>query len=75
MSGTHPAGDPGHGHSTAAWTGVGVILLATLFVCLGMILEQKWMWILGIVGILGGVAAWIGLSKAGHGAASHSDVY
>lgn len=67
MADAHNLGDPGHGHSTAAWTGTTVILVATLFVCLGMILSQAWLWILGVVGLAGGTLAWSMMNKAGFG--------
>ncbi len=68
----HGHGEPqghveSHGHSTAAWTGTGVILLSSLLVCLGMIFVWPWLWILGAVGVVAGVVAWIALNKAGHG--------
>lgn len=56
-----------HGNSTAAWTGVGILLLATAFICLGVILAMPLLWIPGIVLVLVGVVAWVALEKAGYG--------
>lgn len=61
-------GDPGHGHSPAAWTAVVIMLLAfalgTLFFWLDM---PVLVW--ASVGLLaiGGIVGWA-MSKAGYGA-------
>lgn len=56
-----------HGHSTAAWTGVGVMLLGATLICLGMVLAITVMWILGVLIFAGGAIAWIVMNKAGYG--------
>lgn len=56
-----------HGNSTAAWTGVGILLFATALICLGIIFAMRLLWISGIVLLLVGVVAWIALEKAGYG--------
>ncbi|WP_168581611.1 HGxxPAAW family protein [Gephyromycinifex aptenodytis] len=60
-----------HGNSTAAWTGVGIILLATLITCIGVILGSPTLWIPGAVLVVVGVVAWIVLDKAGYGENGH----
>ncbi|WP_226346142.1 HGxxPAAW family protein [Agilicoccus flavus] len=52
-----------HGHSPAAWTGVGILLVASALICLGMVLDVPLMWMVGIVGIVVGAAAWVVLAK------------
>lgn len=56
-----------HGSSPAAWTGVGIILLASALICLGIIVANPWLWGAGVAGIVIGVAAWVGLQRAGYG--------
>lgn len=56
-----------HGSSTAAWTGVGILLLATALICLGVVFAMRLLWIPGIVLVLVGVVAWVALEKAGYG--------
>lgn len=60
-----------HGNSVAAWTGVGILLLGTLLICLGLIFASQMMWIPGIVLLVVGALAWIVLEKAGYGEAGH----
>ncbi len=56
-----------HGQSTASWTGTGIILLGGLLISLGVVWVVSWMWIAGAVIAVIGVAAWIGMEKAGKG--------
>lgn len=56
-----------HGHTPAAWTGTLIILLGSLLVCVGIVLAMSFLWITGVVLIVAGVAAWIGMNKAGYG--------
>ncbi|GAB47874.1 HGxxPAAW family protein [Mobilicoccus pelagius] len=56
-----------HGNSPAAWTGVAIILVASALICLGIMFDKSLLWGGGILGIVLGVAAWVGLQKAGHG--------
>ena len=55
---THTAHDDSHGHSTAAWTGVIIMLVATAIICLGMVLAQPIMWIGGTILFIAGAIAW-----------------
>ena len=63
-----------HGQSKASWTGTGIILLGTLLVGLGIVFAETWLWVIGVVGIVAGVVAWIAMEKAGLGErpASHT---
>ncbi|MDD7929606.1 DUF6704 family protein [Microbacterium thalli] len=61
-------GDPGHGHSPAAWTAVVIMLLAfalgTLFFWLDM---PALVWASAGLLVVGGIVGWA-MSKAGYGA-------
>ncbi|MGB7450390.1 MAG: DUF6704 family protein [Ornithinimicrobium sp.] len=57
----------GHGHSVAAWTGVGILLVASLFISLGIFFGWMWANWVGIAGVLLGVGAWVALNRAGYG--------
>lgn len=60
-----------HGHSTAAWTGVGVILAGFTVGCIGMVIPSATVVILGFVIMAVGLAAGVALAKMGYGAAAH----
>lgn len=66
-SAEHNAPHESHGHSTAAWTGVGIMLLGSLLISLGLVLSMPFLWILGVLVFAGGAIAWIVMSKAGYG--------
>lgn len=56
-----------HGHSVAAWTGVGIILLGCLVASLAVALLTVWLFVVGLVICAIGVAAGKLLSMAGFG--------
>jgi uncharacterized membrane protein len=58
----------GHGHSTAAWTAVGILLVASSLICLAVVITSWLLAIVGIVLMVVGVAAGKVLSMAGFGA-------
>lgn len=58
----------GHGHSTAAWTAVGIMLVASFLICLAVVLASWPLAIVGIVLMVLGVAAGKVLAMAGFGA-------
>ena len=60
-----------HGHSTAAWTGVGIILLGTAIASIGVIVPSLLLAIIGAVVIVAGVAAGKTMSMAGYGNNGH----
>ena len=64
---TNPIGDPGHGHSPAAWTAVVIMLLAFTIGTTAFFFELAWLvWAsvgLLVVGLLVGWA----MAKAGYG--------
>ncbi len=61
------SGNTSHGQTPAAWTGTLMILFGTLLVCIGIVLAASFLWIAGSVVILAGVAAWVGMNRAGFG--------
>jgi hypothetical protein len=64
---SNPIGDPGHGHSPAAWTAVIIMLaavtLGTVFFFLDM---PVLVWASAALLIVGALVGW-GLAKAGYG--------
>lgn len=60
-----------HGHSTAAWTGVGVILLGTAIASVAVVIPSLALGIVGAVVIVAGVVAGKVLSMAGYGSNGH----
>lgn len=59
--------DPGHGHSTAAWTGVTLLLIASVLLAVGIFFGWSWATWSGVVLAVVGAAAWFGLNAAGYG--------
>jgi len=55
------------GHSLAAWTAVGILLLASFLICLAVALKSWPMAVVGIVLAVVGMAAGKILSMAGYG--------
>ncbi len=64
---THGAHDDSHGHSTAAWTGVGIMLLGAAIICVGIVIPMAAMWIFGTILFVAGAIAWPVMNKAGYG--------
>jgi len=60
-----------HGHSTAAWTGVGVILVGAAVAAVAVAIPSVWLGIVGAVIMIAGVVAAKVLSMAGYGADAH----
>lgn len=61
----------GHGHSVAAWAGVGLLILASTCIAVGVYFALGWLTWVGIAFVALGIAAWVGLQSAGHGQRSH----
>jgi hypothetical protein len=60
-----------HGHSVAAWTAVGIILLGSAITSVGIVVSNVPVSVVGgVVIVLGAVAGKV-LSMAGYGASSH----
>lgn len=61
-------GDPGHGHSPAAWTAVVIMLVGVALGTLFFFLDQPVLvWASAALVVIGALAGW-GLAKAGYGA-------
>jgi uncharacterized RDD family membrane protein YckC len=64
---SNPIGDPGHGHSPAAWTAVIIMLVAIAIGTVAFFLDVPWLvWssaALVVVGLIVGFA----MSRAGYG--------
>lgn len=60
-----------HGHSTAAWTGVGIILLGTAIASVAFVIPSVALAIVGAVVIVAGIVAGKLLSMAGYGSNGH----
>ena len=60
-----------HGHSVAAWTMVGIILVGAIIGCIAVIIPSVPVGILSAVVIVLGAVAGKVLSMAGYGAAAH----
>ncbi|MEO6790845.1 MAG: HGxxPAAW family protein [Ornithinibacter sp.] len=58
-----------HGHSVAAWTTVGILIVASAIMSLAVLFPNLWLFIGGAaVGVVGLIAGKV-LSMAGYGAA------
>jgi hypothetical protein len=55
-----------HGHSTAAWIGVGIILLGTAIASVAVVIPNRVVGGIGAVVVIAGVVAWKLLSMAGY---------
>ena len=58
----------GHGHSTAAWAAVGILLVAVSLICLAVVITSWPLAIVGIVLMVVGLATGKVLAMAGFGA-------
>lgn len=64
---SNPIGDPGHGHSPAAWTAVIIMLAAFTIGTLAFWFDVAWLvWASAVLVVIGGLAGWV-MAKAGYG--------
>lgn len=64
-------GDPGHGHSPAAWAAVIIMLVAIAIGTVALFLDAIWLvWASAGLLVVGAIVGWI-LTKAGYGAGGH----
>lgn len=60
-------GDPGHGHSPAAWTAVTIMLIAIAIGTVAFFLDLAWLvWASAALVVVGLVVGWA-LARAGYG--------
>lgn len=60
-----------HGHSIAAWTSVGIILVGTTIACFAVLFPNYLLGIVGAAVIIAGAIAGKVLAMAGYGAKAH----
>jgi hypothetical protein len=59
--------DPGHGHSTAAWTAVTIMLVAFVIGTVAFFLDLAWLvWASAGLLAVGAIAGWV-LARIGYG--------
>ena len=64
---SNPIGDPGHGHSPAAWTAVVIMLVAVALGTLFFVLDiPALVWASAALVVVGLLVGWV-MSKAGYG--------
>lgn len=64
---SNPIGDPGHGHSPAAWTAVVIMLAAVALGTLFFVLDLPVLvWVSAALVVVGLLVGWV-MSKAGYG--------
>ena len=64
----HDEHEESHGHSVAAWTGVGTIMAGSLVMSFAVIFPTVWLFVVGAVICVAGAALGKILSMAGYGA-------
>lgn len=60
-----------HYHSTAAWVGVSIMLVATVVGCWAAVFGPGWLMWAGLGLFVVGALVWYALSKAGYGAEAY----
>ncbi|NYE20373.1 DUF6704 family protein [Microbacterium immunditiarum] len=64
---SNPIGDPGHGHSPAAWTAVVIMLLAITIGTVAFFLDMAWLvWASVVLLVVGLIVGWV-MAKMGYG--------
>jgi hypothetical protein len=67
QSSTEDVHEESHGHSVAAWTLVGLVLVGVFVACLAMVLDIIWLIIVGLIIVAAGLVAGRLLAMAGFG--------
>ncbi|PIE27564.1 MAG: hypothetical protein CSA58_03605 [Micrococcales bacterium] len=55
------------GRSTAAWTAMGICMAACAAGCVGLVLGQRWLFLLGIAGFIAGGIVGRVMTQMGYG--------
>ncbi|MFG6401372.1 MULTISPECIES: DUF6704 family protein [unclassified Microbacterium] len=64
---SNPIGDPGHGHSPAAWAAVIIMLVGVAIGTTAFFFELVWLvWASAVIVLIGAIAGWV-LKRAGYG--------
>ncbi|MDT0181300.1 HGxxPAAW family protein [Microbacterium sp. ARD31] len=64
---SNPIGDPGHGHSPAAWTAVVIMLVAITIGTVAFFFSVAWLvWASAALVLVGLIVGWA-MAKAGYG--------
>ncbi len=64
---SNPIGDPGHGHSPAAWTAVVIMLVAITIGTVAFFFAIEWLvWASAVLVVIGALVGW-GMARAGYG--------
>ncbi|GAB3601828.1 DUF6704 family protein [Microbacterium aureliae] len=64
---SHPIGDPGHGHSPAAWTAVVIMLVAIAIGTVAFFFAIEWLvWASAALVVVGAIVGWA-MARAGYG--------
>lgn len=67
--------DPGHGHSTAAWAAVTIMLVAFCIGTVAFFLDMAWLvWASAGLLVLGAISGWV-LAKIGYGVDAQSTAH
>lgn len=56
-----------HGNTVAAWTTVGILIVAALIMCLAVVFATVWLFVVGVVVVVVALVAGKLLSMAGYG--------
>ena len=63
----HHGKTPHHGNTTAAWTAVGLLIVAALVMCLAVVFAVVWLFLVGVVLVVVALVAGKLLALAGYG--------
>lgn len=63
----HTAAHSNHGNTIAAWTTVGLLIVASLIMCIAVVVTSIWVFVVGAVIAIGALVAGKLLALAGYG--------